>query len=93
LSALAQVLLHDANTLSQADRELIATYVSNLNDCHYCQTSHGAIAAHHRHGDEDLVERVKCNPEAAAISPKLKSLLRIAGRVQQGGKNVSADDI
>ena len=44
-------------------------------------------------GDEDLVERVKCNAEAAAISPKLKALLRIAGRVQQGGKNVSAEDI
>ncbi len=93
LSALAQVLLHDPNTLSPADRELIATYVSNLNDCHYCQTSHGAIAARHLGGDEDLVERVKCNPEAAAISPKLKALLRIAGKVQQSGKNVSAADI
>jgi uncharacterized peroxidase-related enzyme len=93
LSALAQVLLHDPNTLSQADRELIATYVSNLNDCHYCQTSHGAIAAHHLGGDEDLVERVKCDPEAASISPKLKALLRMAGKVQQGGKNVTAEDI
>ena len=46
LSALAQVLLHDPNTLSQAERELIATYVSSLNDCQHCQTSHGAIAAH-----------------------------------------------
>ena len=76
LSALAQVLLHDPNTLPQSDRELIATYVSHLNDCHYCQASHGAIAAHHLHGDEDLVERVKREPEAAAISPKLKALNR-----------------
>ncbi len=93
LSALAQVLLHDPNTLPQSDRELIATYVSHLNDCHYCQASHGAIAAHHLHGDEDLVERVKCEPEAAAISPKLKALLRIAGKVQHSGKNVLAEDV
>ncbi len=35
------------SSLSQAERELIATYVSSLNDCDYCQTAHGAIAAHH----------------------------------------------
>ena len=40
ISDLAQILLHDAHTLSQADRELIATYVSHLNDCSYCQRSH-----------------------------------------------------
>jgi uncharacterized peroxidase-related enzyme len=93
MSELAQVLLHDPNTLSQADRELIATYVSHLNDCHYCETSHGAIAAHHLNGDEALVERVKCHPEDAAVRPKLKALLRIAGKVQQGGKRVLAEDV
>ncbi len=82
MSELAQVLLHDPNTLSQADRELIATYVSHLNDCHYCETSHGAIAAYHLKGDEALVSRVKCDPEEAGVSPKLKALLRIAGKVQ-----------
>jgi uncharacterized peroxidase-related enzyme len=93
LSALAQVLLHDPNSLSPADRELIATHVSHLNDCHYCQTSHGAIAAHHLNGDEDLVEQIKCDPEAAQVSPKLKALLRIAGKVQHGGKSVLATDV
>jgi alkylhydroperoxidase family enzyme len=45
LSRLAQVLLHDPSTLSQGERELNATHVSFLNDCHYCQASHGAIAS------------------------------------------------
>jgi uncharacterized peroxidase-related enzyme len=93
MSELAQVLLHDANTLSRADRELIATHVSHLNDCDYCQTSHGAIAAHHLQGDEKLVEQVKCDPAAATVSPKLKALLRIAGKVQQGGKSVLTEDV
>jgi len=70
MSALAQVLLHDENTLSRADRELIATYVSYQNDCRYCQTSHGALAAYHLIGDEELVRQVKQNFETAPISAK-----------------------
>lgn len=76
-----------------ADRELIATYVSSLNDCYYCQTSHGAIAAYHLGGDEHIVQRVKRDYDAAAISEKLKALLKIAAKVQKGGKNVFPEDI
>lgn len=93
LSQLAQVLLHDRNSLSPGERELIATYVSFLNDCHYCQTSHGAIAANHLGGDEQLVQQVKHDFEHADISEKLKALLTIAGKVQQGGKNVLPEHI
>ncbi len=93
MSELAQILLHEANSLSQADRELIATYVSSLNDCVYCQTAHGAIAAHHLGGDDETVAHVKRDFQTAAISPKLKTLLAIAGKVQKGGKNVLAQDI
>ena len=93
LCELAHVLLHTAGTLSLADRELIATYVSSQNDCYYCQTAHGAIAAHHLEGNEQLVADVKCDFERAAISDKLKALLAIAGKVQRGGRNVQRDDI
>jgi len=93
LSDLAQILLHDANSLERSDRELIGAYVSYLNDCYYCHTSHGAIAACQLGGDEALVEQVKENYHSAPISDKLKALLAIAGKVQRGGKNVQADDI
>ncbi len=59
LNELVDVLLRGAHTLSPGERELIATFVSAQNDCRYCQTIHGAIAAHHLNGDEDLVRRVK----------------------------------
>jgi AhpD family alkylhydroperoxidase len=61
LNDLAEVLLHEANSLTPAERELIATYVSYLNDCHFCQSVHGAIAAAHMGGDEELVRRVKAD--------------------------------
>jgi uncharacterized peroxidase-related enzyme len=89
---LADILLHQPNSLEPGERELIATYVSSLNDCYFCQTSHGAAAAYHL-SDRNTVDLVRTNPEQAPVSEKLKSLLAIAGRVQQGGKNVSASDI
>ena len=93
LNELAEVLLHAPNSLNPGERELIATYVSSLNDCYFCQTVHGAIAAAHLDGDEDLVKRVKADFRYAAISDKLKALLVIAGKVQRGGKHVTATDV
>ena len=90
---LADILLHEPGTLSPAERELIATYVSSQNDCYFCQTSHGAIAAHHLAGNEQLVLDVKRDFESAEVSGKLKALLAIAGKVQRGGKNVQPEDI
>lgn len=93
LNELVEVLLRQASTLSQGERELIATYVSSLNNCHYCQSIHGAIAAAHLGGDEELVRCVKHDFHSADIRPKLKTLLAIAGKVQQDGKNVTPEDI
>lgn len=92
MSKLADVLLHGPHTLTPGERELIATYVSSRNDCYYCQTSHGATAAWHL-GDEALVLQVKRDFESAPISDKLKALLAIAGKVQLGGKHVTAEDV
>ncbi|MET0553132.1 MAG: peroxidase-related enzyme [Vicinamibacteria bacterium] len=93
LNELADVLLHGPGTLSPGERELIATYVSARNDCRYCQTIHGAVAAHHLGGDESLVQDVKSAPEKAAVSAKLKALLAIAGKVAEGGRHVEPADV
>jgi uncharacterized peroxidase-related enzyme len=93
LCELAHVLLHAPCTLTPGECELIATYVSSENDCYYCQTAHGAIAAHHLEGSDQLVLDVKRDFEHAGISDKLKALLAIAGKVQRGGKNVHPEDI
>ena len=94
LNELVEVLLHSPdNTLTAGERELIATYVSYLNECHYCQTIHGAIAAADLNDDYELGKRVKSDFQHSNISPKLKSLLIIAAKVQKGGKNVSGEDI
>jgi uncharacterized peroxidase-related enzyme len=93
LNELAEILLRRPNTLSPAERELIATYVSAQNDCFFCQTIHGAVAAYHLGGNEQLVLDVKSGAEDAAISDKLRALLTIAAKVQRGGKQVQPEDI
>jgi uncharacterized peroxidase-related enzyme len=93
LNEIADILLHQPNSLTPGERELIATYVSYLNDCYYCQTIHGAIAAAQLGGDEALVKRVKADFHHADVSEKLKALLVIAAKVQKGGKHVTADDV
>ena len=93
LNELVDVLLRGPHTLTPGERELIATYVSARNDCRYCQTIHGAVAAHHLGGDDALVLNVKRDPERAAISVKLKALLVIAGKTAESGRLVTAADV
>jgi uncharacterized peroxidase-related enzyme len=99
MRALAELLLRGPNTLSSSDREILATYTSSQNDCHFCQTSHGAAAAHHLGAESELaanfalIAEIKRDFESAPISSKLKALLNIAGHVQQGGKRVTTEDI
>lgn len=93
LNALAQALLVEDSSLSRAERELIASFTSNRNQCKFCMTSHGAIAAHLPGCDADTVQAVWENYEQANISDKMKSLLNIAAKVQQGGKFVTEEDI
>jgi uncharacterized peroxidase-related enzyme len=93
MGVLAELLLRDDEGMSRADRELIGTYVSHLNDCFYCNYSHGAIACIYLGGDEKLVDQIREDFSKAPISEKLKALLNIAGKVQQSGKAVLAEDI
>lgn len=93
LNQLAQVLLADEASLSKRDRELIASFVSSRNDCTFCMTSHGAIAAHLPEGNHELVEAIWKDYKTAPIDDKLKALLQIADKVAQGGIHVTPADI
>ena len=93
LNELAEVLLRGPSTLSRGERELIAAFVSSRNDCHYCCSIHGAAAAQQLAGGEELVDEVKRSLQEAAVSEKVRALLAIAAKVQQGGKNVATEDV
>ena len=93
ISELSDLMLRGENTLAPGERELIAAYVSTRNECYFCRTSHRAAAAHHFDKDYQLVDAVCCDPEKAPVSPKMRALLAIAGKVQVSGKNVTGADV
>jgi uncharacterized peroxidase-related enzyme len=93
LNELVNILLRGESTLTRGDRELIATHVSWRNDCFFCQSIHGAVAAAQLGQNEQLVQTVKTDWINTDISPKMKALLNIAGKVQQGGKHVTEADV
>jgi uncharacterized peroxidase-related enzyme len=96
LCGLVEALLCGPNTLTSAEREMVATYVSAQNDWYYCQMSHGSRAAQHLGGgsaDYELIGQMKHDCETAPLPDKMKALLAIAGKVQKGGKCVTTADV
>ena len=93
LNELAEVLLRSDNSLTRGERELIATHVSYLNDCFFCQNAHGGLAQHYLSCDLEQMDKMKMTPDKTLISDKLKALLVIAGSVQKGGKHVTSEQI
>ncbi|MCM4165393.1 MULTISPECIES: carboxymuconolactone decarboxylase family protein [unclassified Arenibacter] len=93
LYELAEVLLRNESPLSPAERELIAAYVSSLNQCQFCTLSHAAAARELYESDGKIVDVTLKNINNASIGPKLNSLLQIAGKVQQNGKEVTKQDV
>ena len=93
LNELVEALLRGPSTLTPGERELIAAYVSTLNECQYCSSSHAAYAAAQLPGGTELVDQVRANPDSAPISAKIRALLQIAAAVQQGGRNVTTEQV
>jgi uncharacterized peroxidase-related enzyme len=92
LSKLAHTLLKGPSSLSSGEREMIAAYVSSLNDTCFCNNSHSAAAVYHFKGNEDLINAVKKDPGSAPVSEKMKKLLVIAGKIKESGRAVNSED-
>jgi uncharacterized peroxidase-related enzyme len=93
LNELADVLLWGPHSMSRGERELIAAYVSGLNECKFCASSHSAFAAFQLEDGMELVHQVHTDLDSAPVSEKLRALLRIAGAVQETGRKVTSDMI
>ncbi|HRH47613.1 MAG TPA: peroxidase-related enzyme [Panacibacter sp.] len=89
---LTQVLLRGPSTLTEGERELIATVVSHRNQCKFCVTAHTA-AADVLLGEHETSAKVKEDISTAPVSDKMKALLTIAAQVQQSGKAVTTESI
>src|SRR4030095_4540656 len=72
---LAQVLLRGESPLSEAERELIAAYVSKRNDTMFCMMSHAAASRELYGNNRNIVDDVLNDVQQANISEKMKTLL------------------
>lgn len=90
---LAQVLLRGPSPLAEAERELIAAYVSHRNSCLFCRNSHAAAARCLYGEEENSVDEVLQDMQQSGVSSKMKALLNIAGKVQVSGKEVKPEDV
>lgn len=88
IRALTQLILRGPGTLSFAERELIATVVSQANECRFCTAAHAAVTDVLL-GESETCELVRQDIELAPISDKMKALLQIAKQTQRGGQFVT----
>jgi uncharacterized peroxidase-related enzyme len=89
---LTQILLRGESTLTEGERELIATVVSSRNECRFCTAAHTA-AANVLLEERETSEAVKTDINTAPVSDKMKALLHIAALVQKSGKAVTPEAV
>lgn len=86
---LTQILMRGNSTLTEAERELIASVVSSGNQCTFCTTAHTA-AADLLIGNHETSQKVKQDIATAPVSEKMKALLTIASLTRESGKLVTS---
>jgi uncharacterized peroxidase-related enzyme len=89
---LTQILLRGESSLSELERELIATLVSYRNQCRFCTSAHSATVIA-LGGTQELLDKVFSDLTNATVSNKMKALLVIGEKVQQSGKAVTEEDV
>jgi len=89
---LTQLLLRGPSSLLESERELIATYVSYLNNCTFCTAAHASATCLLPEGNLEQIEALKQSIATAPLSDKMRALLRIAAKVQQSGQAVQLSD-
>lgn len=76
---------------SVADRELMAAYVSKVNDSAFCIGAHSATARR-AYADEAKVRAVLDEPDSASIDAGLRATLLLLGKLTRDGE-VDTDDV
>jgi uncharacterized peroxidase-related enzyme len=86
-----QEAMRGPSAWSVGDRELMAAYVSQMNECAFCIRAHTATAATAYH-DEAKVLAVLSDLETAPLEEPLRATLRLLGKLTRE-HTVTADDM
>ena len=91
MQRIVQEAMRGPSTWSIGDRELMAAFVSKVNECEFCTKAHTAVAARAYH-DEAKVSAALSDIETAAIEEPLRATLRLLRKLTREHA-VDADDI
>lgn len=86
-----QEAMRGRSTWSVGDRELMAAYVSKVNDCPFCVGAHTATAGR-AYQDGERVASVLADLDSAPIKEGLRATLGMLGKLTSEG-TLSAEDI
>lgn len=87
----AMQVMRGRSALSVADRELIAAFVSLLNQCEFCAAGHAAFVA--RTVDPSILDGLMANIESAAISDHLKPIFRFVKKLTEEPSGIVQADV
>ncbi len=86
-----QQAMRGRSTWSVGDRELMAAYVSKVNDCPFCVGAHTATASR-AYQNEERVAAALTDLDSAPLDDGLRATLAMLGKLTSEG-TLSADDI
>ena len=87
-----EAVMAGASALTKAEREMIASHVSNLNGCDFCLGAHKwTLAA--MDIDLRMIEAAVAGPEADAIDDRLRPILRFAAKLTKTPQEIGQADI
>ena len=87
----SQELLRGKSAFTLVEREIIAAFVSGLNECNYCQGTHSAVAENFGM-DPNLIESLLVNIDTAEIDNKFKPILQYVKKLTLSpSKMIQAD--
>lgn len=92
LHEFAQTLMRDLSPFAEAQRALIAAYVSALNGCDFCYRSHVAVAERFAI-PAGLVDKLVEDPEGVSVPENLKTVLRLVRKLNNTPAEVARADI
>lgn len=86
------LLMKGPSGLSRAEREAIVVAVSAENNCLYCVAAHGA-ALRILGKDQIVADQIAINWRTADLSPRLRTILTFASRVNERGFVANDEEI
>ncbi len=91
LMELHEAIMRDDSPLTPGERELIAAYVSGINDCRYCRGVH--VAAANAFGVSENATGVMFEDlDAAQLDARLLPILRLARKLTESPADVDEAD-